>query len=396
MSKQGELRFGRCWVLLGVLICLAGCGRKEDGKPGETAVSTAAAVSAAVLAPAEPTEEKEEERPAPTEPPPLEIPGGLKRDLGVIWEFGVKDLEIPLRNTSDKPWMLQQIDASCSCTTVDGIPGGVEIPAHGEWVMDVKVNGSRIKPGPFSRNIILVPEKYLPVQMTFTGTVKRFLTTSPSDRILAFAGMRDPRKTWELTGAIRGTEDAKGKLEIELVKRENSLFNVSSAKTAPGEYKVTVTPKGVLPYGDSVAEPIRFKSLVPQGAPDFELGVKGRVGMTMRFSPSQILLREKDFDENGVARATTQIGYDPDTQKPKMSSKRVEKVVDHVDWQVFYDNCEFTAPTGVKVRKEFTKYGVRVHLEIPKTVLPEKGRVYVQLFAFGHPLTRYSISKSRR
>ena len=374
------------------------CGKKEEQPTKSEAAITSAASVASVSAPVEAATEKnaeEEEAFVPTEPPPLEIPGGLERDLGVIWEFGVKQLEIPLKNTSDKMWVLWQIDASCSCTSVDGIPGGREIPAHGEWIMDVKIDASRIKPGPFSREIVLVPQKYLPVRMKFKGTVKRFLRITPEERVLSFQRMRDPREKWELAGTIRGIEDAAGKLEIALVEKANSLFNVALQKTKPGEYKVTVSPKGVLPYGDSIGEAIRFKCLAPQGAPDFEMGVKGRVGMTMRFNPSSVALRSKDFDANGIARVTTMIGYDPVARKPRMNSKRVEKLVDNVDWQLFYDNCEFTAPEGVRVRKEFTKYGVRVHLEIPKASLPEKGRLHVQLSAFGHPLTKMSISKSK-
>jgi hypothetical protein len=364
----------------------------EEKKPQQHPASVTTqvtAVSAEVVSdqPFDLNDPKMEER----GPAPLEIPGGLERDLGPIWEFGMLHFAIPLRNPSDQPWTLATIDASCSCTSVDGIPSGVEIPAHGEWIMQVRVDASRLSVGPFEREIILFPEKYRPVRLKFRGVVKQFVRITPVERVLRFPSINDPREPWEMKAVIKGIEEAKDKLDIELVENPKSWFQVQLTKQSPGVWHLLVKPKGTLPYADSLAEAIRFRCLAPAGLPEFTVGVSGRVGMTMRFEPMRLRVEEKDFDEKGVVRVSSMIGYDPVRLRPKMQRRRIENIVAYVDWKVFYENCSFEAPPGVKVTKEFTKYGVLVNVEAQKSAFDSKKRVEVHLSVFGIPQKKLII-----
>ena len=390
-----------CAFISALSFSLTSCGKKEAPAAAKKTPVVAAPASATVEGDKEweDSSEAPDSRPSPTAPAPLAVLGGFVQEVGEILEGQVKEIVIPLKNTSDEPWMLQEIDASCSCTNVDGIPGGQMMEPHKEWPMRVRIDGSKIAIGEFSREIILSPADYKTVKIQLHGRIKRFVTVQPASHVLKFTGLIDPAQPWETEGQVKGVDDLAGKLKLALAPlAANSCLKVELIELKPGEYQVKVTPSRPLPYISDYSELFRLKVVEPAGYPDIKLQVSGRSGMTLSYSPGLIKLTDSAFDAKGVATCATQLGFDPyaeEAGKGIISRARLQAqhdaFVDNVDWQKLFDALVITAPEKVTVTKTFTRFGVRLDFSVPKSVFATQRLLDIQTSCHGNPFKKIEL-----
>ncbi len=410
-----------------VLICvvfLVSCGSEKPAAKEPAAPADAAAASSQQAAESSDdnswgyVDDDYFEKNPQTAPAPIAIDGGLVHDIGELLEGQKKRLQFTIRNTSDKPWRLQEINASCSCTNIDGIPGGIVIPANGSWVMDVRVDAEKIDIGPFEREIILMPLKFAPVRLKLKGEVKRFVQVTPASKTLKFEAVTDGAKPWKTRGLIKGLGDLAGKMRLEVVARDDEEIKTELTETAPGVWQVTCSPLRPLPYTSHYQRKVTLRILNDPGRyPDIALTVSGRVGMTLAFSPGRAMLTDESFDANGNYTFSSQLGFDPnkDNSAPavaepapatskhpaarrrrppaRTSQAMIDAYVDNVDWDTLFANLKINAPAGVTVKPVFTRFGVRLDITIAKSAFADnKVRLPIEATCHGRRLALIAVS----
>lgn len=350
----------------------------------------------------------------PQEVAPLEVVGGLMQEIGDVYEGEHKIITIVLRNTSDEAWKLAAIDASCSCTNIDGIPGGMMMQPHQEWPMQINVDGGKISPGEFVRDITVLPREYKAVRILIHGKVVHFYDTQPRGRQMNFGGINDPAAPWEASILVRGVGDLADKMKLGLPEKENEYVSIALEEQEAGVWKVTASSKHPLPYRDNFSQIILIPVVEPEGYPAIRLEVAGRSAMSLRFTPSTFNIDEEKFEESGVVRFSSQVGFDPDKQRAPSSSRRVsssgkghhhgggraapnkslDAYASNVDWDKFYDAVQLELPSGVTCEKVHTRYGVRFDFTVKKEAFgPEEDIIKVPVTTYGLPLTTLKIQK---
>ena len=375
------------YLFLAILLAILGCRRQNQG---------AEASGNGTTAPKAQQDNNEieveqgedwgyEDKPSPdvdlTRDAPLEIKGGLAHDIGALLEGEKRIYTLVLKNTSDKPWKLQSVDADCGCTNIEGFPGGVMMQPGKELPVVLRIDGSRIGSGPFEKHVMFSPLEYKTVRVAIKGKIERFFATVPKPHRIQFNSNGDPEAKWEKSIEIVGVGNYKNKLELELDKEalKNPYIQGTLEKLDCNTWKLTARPIKTLPYTDAFVESLIVKVSKPEGMPPITITVQGQVGMKIHWNMPKgrkFTLSEEDFKE-GIAKLNLQLGIDlsdPNTTVNERLMKRVE----NVEWQKLFDTLEFKMPEGVKYEKTFTRFGVKLALTIPRSAFNDKGSLRIE------------------
>ncbi len=373
------------YLFLAIVLIIAGCDcRKNNATPKDSVLPQENSS----------TEESEvkqgdnwgyEDKPSPdadlTREPPLEVVGGLVQDVGTILSGEKKLYTLKLKNTSDKPWKLQSVDADCACTNIDGFPGGVMMQPGKELPIVLRIDGNKIGAGHFEKHVMLSPLEYKTVRVSIVGKLERFFATVPNGRKISFTAKGDPQTKWEESIDILGFGNYKDKLELELVKDalKNPYLQATLEKKDSNTWKLTAKPVKTLPYADSFVEEIFVKVLKPEGLPLITIPVQGPVGMKIHWNPlrsKKFIFNEDDF-KDGIAKINLQLGVD--LNNPNMTvNEQLLRRVENVEWQKLFDTLEFKVPEGVKYEKIFTRFGVRLELTVSRSAFNNKGILSIE------------------
>lgn len=326
-----------------------------------------------------------DDKPSPdadlTREPPLEVKGGLVHDVGAIKSGEKRLYTLILRNTSDKPWKLQSVDADCACTNIDGFPGGVMMQPGKELPIVLRIDGSKIAAGAFEKHVMLSPLEYKTVRVAIKGKLERFFATVPNGRRIHFSAKGDPQTKWESSIDIIGVENYKDELELSIQEKaiENPYIQATLEKKDSNTWKLTAKPIRALPYADTFSEEIILKVLKPEGLPIISIPVQGAVGMKIRWNAPKgksMILKEEDF-KDGIAKLNLQLGVDINDPNTTVN-ERLMRRVENVEWQKLFDTLEFKMPEGVKYEKKFTRFGVRLELSAPRAAFNDKGILRIE------------------
>ena len=365
-------------ILLGCVFLMVGC----PGKNKKAASQEPAAAETNAEENGDGWEVSEPLMENPTEEAPLEIGGGLVQDAGVVLSGAKKHLIIPLKNTSDKPLWLYSIEADCSCTNVDGIPGGQRIMPGEEWPMRIMVDAGRIDDGPFVKNLIVTPTRYKPLRIKIKGVVEGFVRCPESKaRKMKFGQLKSADEQWSVAINLTGFGSAEKILELGMPKVEHKKIDFKLEKTGEGCWRITATPRAPLPYSSNYSTSVNFPVLKPENYPPVVVSVEGAVGATLRWEGDhKVFLKEKDFDEKGNAHIAYQIGHDVNGGfvYPKKAQKRIDGIISKVDWKRLYDTLEIAEVPEVQITKIFTEQGVRMDVVLNKSLLLSKQRVLIK------------------
>ena len=309
---------------------------------------------------------------------PIEVQGGLKHDVGAFMQGEQQLHELLIKNASDKPLKLQEINADCACTNVDGIPGGILLEPGEKFAIDIRIDGTRLDVGPFEKHIILQPLEYKPIRVSIVGKVMRFYSTIPPSKSITFDAKGNPRDKWTGSLTIIGVDEAKDKLELEVLKSKKQVpyIEASLEKQDANVWKLTVRPIRPLPYTSNFTEQILIKVVKPERMPLIPILVKGAVGMSLRWSNPTVNLKEDDFKDGFIERYF-QLGIDL-ADAASMQNHRLMSQIEKVDWQRLFDELEIRAPEGVKYEKKFTRFGVRLDVKAQRSAFSDKGVLKIE------------------
>ena len=364
------------------MLALTSCWRedkKDEAKPDKQSVPSKEQVEAEEKEGALDNDDAPSAKADLTRDAPIEVRGGLVHDVGILIQGDRKLHELVIKNTSDKPLKLQSIEADCSCTNVVGFPDGVTIDPGEDFLITIRIDGTRIGIGPFEKHIILEPLEYKPIRVAIVGKQIRFYTTEPVSRTIVFDAKSNPSEKWEASLTITGVEGAKDGLELELLKMDSKkapFIEASLEKLEGNSWKVTARPMRPLPYTDNFSEWMHLKVLKPEGMPNIPIMVRGSVGMPLRWLRPSLSIKEEDFTD-GIYQHNFQLGIDL-TDDKATKNQRLLRQIEKVDWQRLFNELEVRAPEGVKYEKKFTRFGVRLEVKVPRSSFSEKGILRIE------------------
>lgn len=362
--------------LLGMMFLLNGCAKRQPVEAETTDEAAAVVEEGDAWEICDPLVEN------PTEDAPLEVVGGLSFDAGVVLSGAKKPMTIPLKNTSKEPFWIYSIEADCSCTNVDGIPGGKKLLPGEEWPMRIIVDAGRISDGPFEKHLLVTPSKYKPIKIAVKGVVEGFVQCEENKaRRIKFPAMKRADETWSASIHLSGCGSAEKILELEMPKDSSPKIAFQLEKTGEGSWKITASPTAPLPYSTNFATTVHFPVVKPENYPPVSVVVEGSVGATLRWEcDHKTFLQDKDFDEAGNVHVACQLGHDVNgafVLSPK-SQKRVDAILDKVDWKVLFDTLEIEPVEGVQISKSFTERGVRLDVVFNKSIFQTKQRILIK------------------
>lgn len=337
--------------------------------------------------------------------PPSDIPSpiiavdGKDIQLGRVYFGDIRVLWVKLKNTGDKPVKLQSIDASCSCTNVDGIPGGRIFAPGEEWKMAVRLDSARLPLGKFTREVILNANGYAPYRIYFSGENRELCKILPFGSKIRIAGSNDPSASWKEVVQIDGADSEwQGKVVLVPRERKESDYLQANATRLPdGKWQVEISPRRPLPWTDSFSEEVRLQVLEPADAPDIRLKISGRSGTSVNFSPRSFEIPAEAAPE-GDFTFTAEIGYDPYEDNGEMNEfKQMEmrRYAEKVDWRAVHKSFKLPVPEGMSVTMQPLRFGVRVTIRGKNSMIPEGKGVTLTAEAQGSPMAKLVLRRKK-
>ncbi|GEM_PF-6132191 len=337
----------------------------------------------------------------PTTLPPLAVEGGDPIEVGEILEGKKKIIQIALKNTSEtERWKIQDIDASCSCTNIDGIPGGKYLDPGEIWKMDVRIDGGKISPGEFVREIRIMPLEYRSVVLHLHGTIRRYFRTIPENNAFNFGELKSPEQPWSAVIDIYGVDASKDILKLGDMPEHKDVL-LTKEEISPGQWTITATPKRPLYYTSKYSAGFEIPVVEPANFPPIPIRLNGVVGMTLSFYPSALALPAEFLDENKPLELSTQLGFDPAeivnddirTLAGKQRQKMQDAFMSKIDWKTLMEKMEIQCPPGVMAEKVWTRYGIRLDLKVLANAFAEDEVISVKTFAYDHELATFKLKK---
>ncbi|MDD4539235.1 MAG: DUF1573 domain-containing protein [Lentisphaeria bacterium] len=167
--------------------------------------------------------------------------------LGTIMDFAKRDITITLRNIHSEPVHIERIRVTCSCLSLAAAPPATLLKSQEDITFTVKLDAAEIKPGPFTR-MVLVEVKERDITLVYiNGTVQSMFSFTPG-QILdlgTFAGRDVP---WERSFAIASKFPAQQPVSLQ-PPADDELFSYVLLTDNPQVFKLTVRPKLPLPAG---------------------------------------------------------------------------------------------------------------------------------------------------
>lgn len=167
--------------------------------------------------------------------------------LGTIMDFAKRDIRITLRNVHSEPLQIERIRVTCTCLTLAPEPPAGLLKPQEEISFTAKLDAAEIKPGPFSR-MVLVEVKGRDITLVYiNGTVQPMLTFTPGQALAlgTFAGKDVP---WERSIKITSAFSEKQNVLLQ-APAEDDLFSYELHSDNPQVFSLSIRPKLPLPIG---------------------------------------------------------------------------------------------------------------------------------------------------
>lgn len=151
-------------------------------------------------------------------------------------------LELALVNTSDKPVDVARIIPTCPCLKVLDSQLPATLAPQAEHPIRIRIDGRRIKPGPFSKMLYVKLKDERFGAFSLEGEVRNMIECEPAMFLdLGESGGLTP---WTRTFTVRTLFDQNLQLKLQQTKEP---FDVTMEQVGPKEYRVTVSPRLPLP-----------------------------------------------------------------------------------------------------------------------------------------------------
>lgn len=151
-------------------------------------------------------------------------------------------LELALVNTSDKPVDVARIIPTCPCLKVLDSQLPATLAPQAEHLIRIRIDGRRIKPGPFSKMLYVKLKDERVGTFSLEGEVRNMIECEPA--MFIDLGESSGLTPWTRTFTIRTLFEQDLQLKLQQTKEP---FDVRMEQVAPKEYRVIVSPKLPLP-----------------------------------------------------------------------------------------------------------------------------------------------------
>ncbi|MGI5924385.1 MAG: DUF1573 domain-containing protein [Lentisphaeria bacterium] len=182
-----------------------------------------------------------------SEPDLFQVMNPAALQLGNIMDFAKRDIKITLRNVHSAPLHIERIRVTCSCLAIESEVTATLLKPQEEISFIAKLDAAEIKPGPFSRMVLVEVKGHDIILVYINGTVQPMLRFAPGQvlNLGTFAGRDVP---WERSITITSTFPAEQTLLLQ-PPTEDELFNYELLSESPQVFKLSIRPKLPLPIG---------------------------------------------------------------------------------------------------------------------------------------------------
>jgi hypothetical protein len=359
---------------------LASCGKSPEQPEAKPAQQVAPA--APVAEPAAPAEPQES---APQTPPVSFDYEGEELEVGGLFEYETKTVNVKMKNESGQDLVINSISPTCNCTSVVTFHTAETLPAGATLDIAFNVIAHKIPIGEFHRNVLVDLEGFEAIKIFYHGEVYAAAIIRPTSEInlgLLTSSTQPWERELEIAGAVN--------LPEELVFPEHinhKYFNLDISRYEKNNYTLKLTPRAPLPYGRKFKEKVKITPARPLGIKPLELTILAHVGEKVTFTPQDLNFKPLLLQKQGSLTAGAAFGlvpgykYEPPeeayksrkeqlrairTQQPS-STITLEEVMTNIDWNVLMEQLEFEVPEHVTVEKIRHSGGI----ELKVTVTPQ-------------------------
>ena len=365
-------------ILASALLVLPSCEKGEQKAEAQT-------VPPPPVQP-EPQVQPEPEQPSAPQKAPVSFDYTEEElDVGQIFEYETKTVNVKMKNESDKDIVVASISPTCNCTSVVTFHTNEILPAGATMDITFNVIAHKIPAGEFHRNVLIDFDGFEATKIFYRGQVLSAAIVRPSAEInlgLLTSSTQPWEREMEIAGAVNLPEEL-----IFPEHLEHKYFNIDISRYDKNNFTLKLTPRGPLPYGRKFKEKIKITPARPLGIRPLELTVEAHVGEKVTFTPQLLNFKPLLLKMKGSLTAGAAFGlvpgykYEPPeevyrsrreqlrafrTQQPS-STITLEEVMTNIDWGVLMEQLEFNTPEHVTVEKIRHPGGI----ELKVTVTPE-------------------------
>jgi hypothetical protein len=364
--------------LASTLLVLPSCEKGEKKAEAQP-------VQSAQVQPEQPVQAEPEKPAAPKKAPVSFDYTDEELDVGQIFEYETKTVNVKMKNESDKDIVVASISPTCNCTSVATFHTNEILPAGATMDIAFNVIAHKIPAGEFHRNVLIDFDDFEATKILYRGEVLAAAIVRPSAEI-NLGLLTSSTQPWEREVEIAGAVN----LPEELVfpeHLEHKYFNLDISRYEKNNYTLKLTPRAPLPYGRKFKEKIKISPARPLGIRPLEITIEAHVGEKVTFTPQILNFKPLLLKAKGSLTAGAAFGlvpgykYEPPeeayrsrkeqlrafrTQQPS-STITLEEVMTNIDWGVLMEQLEFKTPKHVTVEKIRHPGGI----ELKVTVTPE-------------------------
>ena len=368
---------------LGLACLLVSCGEKER-KGESSAVSPKTASVSSV--------------PAQT----LQFSFGDVLDLGKVFEMEHREGSFSVKNVSGKVQRIKSVEPTCECLTLTKPFEPLELKPGESFEVAFEMNAATVELDSFLRNFMILTAEGQKFQARVGGYIVRPMTVVPSSRVAGLELLKDPAEQWSCSFVLKKNPDLEGPLVLK--EELQCASHLSAVMEAQGDdtYKVTVTPKGTLPYVRNFSERVRVLILQPEEAGFLDLTIQAQVGEAVNFAPDSWKIVRSKLEEAGQFTEHFAYGEVPGLQEEKNDGVRdlrnmmkksllrqhnavpLKFVKENHDWDDLFAHLEYEVPAGVTLEKIRHPQGIELKVTVTKEAFAETSSVQVVPFRDGN------------
>ena len=315
--------------------------------------------------------------------------------MGYVYSREMKHGEFTVTNTGTISETIKMVEPTCNCITLDEQYRDVVLQPGEVLKIGFTMDASTVKNDEFGRDILISSLYSEPLVARVGGRIIRPMQVLPSDRV-DLGKFKDPATPWKQVFQLQSNPELSEPVVLgEPV--ESPYLNIQLEDQGAGNYEVTITPKGTMPYNRSFHPFAAIPIVKPAGARDVVMVLEMQVGEAVNFAPDQWRMKKSILEKAGSLTERFVYGEVPGIQEERKKGdsatdlKNMMKgsflkqhnavplkfVKENHDWDDLFDHMEFQVPEGVTLNKIRHPQGIELQITVTPQAFEQTNEVQI-------------------